>query len=148
MSGTTFTRAVSTTPHVSVSVNRSPTITVLLSVFHQHRIGSASTSPGGTGRGAAGAAGRTGGRAGRGGPPPRAGSCAAAAAASATPPMTAIIRTIGLLTSISSDYLLHLSKPPLVRELDERRFHLPAIQADANDVQVGLARQPRDVLLP
>src|SRR2546425_8516144 len=45
-SGTTLMRLVSMAPQVSVRVNRCPTCTALLSVFHQHLIGSTSTSPG------------------------------------------------------------------------------------------------------
>src|SRR2546428_7123864 len=42
-SATTRMRLVSMTPHVRTSVNRSPTRTALLSVFHQHLMGSDST---------------------------------------------------------------------------------------------------------
>jgi hypothetical protein len=42
--------------HVKVTVNRSPTFTAFLSVFHQQVIGSTSTSPGACGFCGAGAA--------------------------------------------------------------------------------------------
>src|SRR5262245_52585917 len=45
-SGTALILSVSMIPHVRTTVNRSPTMIVLRSVFQKHLIGSTSTSPG------------------------------------------------------------------------------------------------------
>ena len=88
-SGTTFTAAVSTTLQVSVTVNRSPMLTAFRSVFHQHAMGSTSTSPGacgfGAGRAAGAAFGLTGAAAGAGEAGGAGGLWGACAACPATP---------------------------------------------------------------
>ena len=85
-SGTTLTAVVSMMLQVSVTVNRSPTLTAFRSVFHQHAIGSTSTSPGACGFGAGRAAGAAFGLTGAApGADAAGGLCGACAACPATP---------------------------------------------------------------
>src|SRR3954470_18554960 len=115
-------------PHVSTTVKRSPTITVLRSVFQKHLIGSVSTSPGcrtcGTGLGGAFDAGLAG--------------CATAGDAN-----TRRRSAISLFIC-----LLEFAEPPLFGELDQRRFHFPAVEADADQIEIVVAGEPGDVRLP
>src|SRR5262245_2151457 len=105
--GTTVVPRVSMTPHVRVSVNCSPTSTALLSVFHQHLIGSI-------------------------------GVCTAIV------PIRIIIENILTFPPLHS----HLPQSPLSDELHENRSHLPPIQADPDNVEVRIPRQPDHFLLP
>ena len=44
--------------------------------------------------------------------------------------------------------LLEFAEPPLFGELDQRRFHFPAIEADADEIEIVVAGEIGDVLLP
>src|SRR5918993_2353956 len=116
--------AVSMTPQVSTRVNCSPTRMALRSAFHQQRIGSDSTSPG---RGARFACAATG----------------DAPSTLATRMTKQIRRVIGspfrleaeATPSVRSRRTLHFSQPALRGEPHERGFHLPPVQADADDIE-------------
>src|SRR5262252_88081 len=132
-------------PHVRTTVNRSPTMMVLRSVFQKHLIGSTSTSPGcrvcwnagGTDdvAFAGGFAGAFAAGVGAGG------AWAAAGAASAT-------RTENKSENVVFIDSLHFPQSTLPSELDERGFHFPAIEPDFDEVEVVIARDAPDVFLP
>ena len=139
---------VSTKLHVSVTVKRSPTLTAFRSVFHQHAIGSTSTSPGACGFGA-GRAGAGFGRAGAGGA-----ACGAPAGFGAACPATrgCTAPIAAMKTKMPTLDLMYpsteLAQPPLADEFHERGFHFPSIQPDTDDVEIGVPRQAHDLLLP
>src|SRR5215813_6003174 len=108
-SGTALIVSVSMMPHVSTSVNRSPTMMLLRSVFQKHRIGSVSTSPGW--RVCVNAFG---------------GWAAAGAAKDKSK------RNVSRFIESS----LKLPQLPLSSKLDERRFHFPPVESHADDVEV------------
>src|SRR5207302_3846805 len=119
----------SLTPHVSVSANCSATSTAFLSVFHQHLIGSELSFFSAAGPGA----------------------CACAGAAASNTPNDRTIAAARRLTrqrlSLMNS-LLHLSQSPLGDEFNQNRFHFPAIEPHADDVEIGVAREPHHFLLP
>ena len=45
---------------------------------------------------------------------------------------------------LASDF----SQSPRGDELDERRLHFPAVQADAHDIEIRIGRQAADFVLP
>ena len=151
-SGTTLTAVVSTTLHVSVTVNRSPMLTALRSVFHQHAMGSTSTSPGacGTGgRGAGAAFGRTGAAPGDEGAGGACTVCPVCPACPATPACRAPIMAMTTIPTLDLMYpSTELAQPPLAHELHERGFHFPSIQAHADDIEIRVARHRHDLFLP
>src|SRR5688500_1250632 len=125
---------VSITPQVSTSVNRSPTRIAPRSAFHQQRIGSDSTSPG---RGARLA-------------------CANAGPVTKSPATTSATQNCCFVIAVSFGIwclgfgmsYLHLSQPAFGGEFNKRRFHLPAVEADADDVESRIARERLDAILP
>src|SRR5688572_16331565 len=127
--------AVSMTPHVNTRVKRSPTRMALRSAFHQQRIGSDSTSPG---RGARVVCAATGGT-----------------PSTLATRRTRQIRWVMALLDPQADFrpsasrrTLHFAKPPFGGEFYERGFHLPAVEADADDVEPRRARLRLDAILP
>src|SRR5262249_54982077 len=49
---------------------------------------------------------------------------------------------------VDSLTLLHLSQSPLGDEFNQSRFHFPAIQSNADNIQVRVTRKPHHLLLP
>src|SRR6516164_4795398 len=60
----------------------------------------------------------------------------------------ALITASSVYLFVISVVSLSLPQPPLAQKLDERGFHLPAVQTYSNNVEVGLAGQPPNLFLP
>src|SRR5262249_28507826 len=131
-SGTALIRSVSMMPHVSTSVNRSPTMMLLRSVFQKQRIGSVSTSPGL--RVCVNAF----------------GGCATAGVASerSTNKVSRFITVLYAIREPKGSPSLKLPQLPPPGEFDQRRFHFPSVESHAHDVEVVVACQCGHVRLP
>src|SRR5207244_663746 len=78
------------------------------------------------------------------------GACAAGGVAKSTPHDKTIAATQspGHQSLLLMNSLLHLSQPPLGDEFNQNRFHLPPVEANPHDVEIGISRQPENFLLP
>src|SRR6185436_20347362 len=45
-------------------------------------------------------------------------------------------------------FSLEFSEPPFAGEFDQRRFHFPSVKSDADQIEVVVAGERHDVLLP
>src|SRR5687767_3790353 len=130
--GTTTARSVSRTRQVSVRPNASPTRTPFLSAFHQQLIGLGPVSSAAV---------------------PVAGDWAAACPDTQVPQVKRMIAV-----RMDHDFLymnldplvltLELAQPPLGHEVDEGSLHFPPVKPHPHDVEISVARQALNRLLP